>query len=559
MAVIQISKIQVRRGQTTVTGMPQLSGGEFGWSVDEQRLFIGNGSVYEGAPAIGNTELVTYNGLFDALQSTITINHTYKSTSTIVTGTGTNFPVVRNLSDKVDDIVSAYDFGLVSDGTTDNTQALQHAINQLYLINTLNYPVEFVIPAGTYVVSGPVYIPKNTKLVGAGKDATIIKTVSTSSNTIFHTVDMSGNVSPNMASSSSVPSNVSIKGLGFETVSTTTIDSILVLDCAVDTLIDDCKFINLTNLVPNQITPNGTIGISLIGQGAVTCDNVSIDNCDFTNLMYGIVSQYDMKNLYIKNNKFNSLSSSGIIFSYTGTPDQLTQGTGPVNVLIESNIFYKIAHNAIKVAPNYTGSSNNINSTNNYFKEVGNNFNGEVAQAYEVILFGTPGNISSHDTFDRTNYLIKNTIPTLTTSTMFQPVVTGGIVLQSDQVLTLPVNSNNPADNYYGQGPFNLLTVPFLTDNFIVGSSLQDIEVEYALVKPGFTKKGKLTILASNTTGTITESYTTNGILAYDSNGDGGLTFSLSINRLQNLIEVQYTNNQATDPGTIYYTYTVTQ
>ena len=49
MAVVQISRIQHRRG--TFTDLPQLAAGELGWAIDEQRLFIGNGPVSEGAPA----------------------------------------------------------------------------------------------------------------------------------------------------------------------------------------------------------------------------------------------------------------------------------------------------------------------------------------------------------------------------------------------------------------------------------------------------------------------------------------------------------------------------
>ena len=60
MAVIQISKIQVRRGQkNSGIGVPQLSSAEFAWAVDSQELFIGNGSVAEGAPAVGNTKILT--------------------------------------------------------------------------------------------------------------------------------------------------------------------------------------------------------------------------------------------------------------------------------------------------------------------------------------------------------------------------------------------------------------------------------------------------------------------------------------------------------------------
>ena len=57
MAVIQISKIQVRRGLQE--NLPQLASGEFGWSIDERRLFIGNGTLAEGAPSTGVTEILT--------------------------------------------------------------------------------------------------------------------------------------------------------------------------------------------------------------------------------------------------------------------------------------------------------------------------------------------------------------------------------------------------------------------------------------------------------------------------------------------------------------------
>lgn len=57
MAVIQISKIQVRRGLQE--NLPQLASGEMGWSVDERRLYIGNGTLVEGAPEVGVTEILT--------------------------------------------------------------------------------------------------------------------------------------------------------------------------------------------------------------------------------------------------------------------------------------------------------------------------------------------------------------------------------------------------------------------------------------------------------------------------------------------------------------------
>ena len=57
MAVVQISKIQLRRGLQE--DLPQLASAELGWSIDERRLFIGNGTLAEGAPTTGVTEILT--------------------------------------------------------------------------------------------------------------------------------------------------------------------------------------------------------------------------------------------------------------------------------------------------------------------------------------------------------------------------------------------------------------------------------------------------------------------------------------------------------------------
>ena len=59
MPIVQISRIQHRRGRAT--DLPQLAAGELGWVIDEQRLYIGNGTVADGAPAVGNTEILTAN------------------------------------------------------------------------------------------------------------------------------------------------------------------------------------------------------------------------------------------------------------------------------------------------------------------------------------------------------------------------------------------------------------------------------------------------------------------------------------------------------------------
>ena len=46
MAVVQISRIQIRRGRkNSGTGLPQLASGEIAWAIDTQELYIGNGAI----------------------------------------------------------------------------------------------------------------------------------------------------------------------------------------------------------------------------------------------------------------------------------------------------------------------------------------------------------------------------------------------------------------------------------------------------------------------------------------------------------------------------------
>ena len=97
MAITQISRIQHRRGLKE--SLPQLAAGELGFAVDTQELFIGNGSITDGAPETGNTKIITED------DNILTIANTYtfrgNTDSPIVTGVDTNNAVVRTLQKKI--------------------------------------------------------------------------------------------------------------------------------------------------------------------------------------------------------------------------------------------------------------------------------------------------------------------------------------------------------------------------------------------------------------------------------------------------------------------------
>jgi len=93
MAITQLSKIQIRQGLEQ--DLPQLSSGEMGWSIDTQKLYIGNGTLADGAPIEGNTEILTEKHLATT-PKTITLSDNISSpTETIIVGN-------QNVTTKID-------------------------------------------------------------------------------------------------------------------------------------------------------------------------------------------------------------------------------------------------------------------------------------------------------------------------------------------------------------------------------------------------------------------------------------------------------------------------
>ena len=80
MAITQISRIQHRRGLKTE--LPQLAAGELGYAVDTQELFIGNGTLAEGAPEVGNTKIITEDD--DILSTAKTYTFVGNTTAAVV-------------------------------------------------------------------------------------------------------------------------------------------------------------------------------------------------------------------------------------------------------------------------------------------------------------------------------------------------------------------------------------------------------------------------------------------------------------------------------------------
>lgn len=408
MAVVQISRIQVRRGQANQgSGVPQLASGELGWAVDTRELYIGNGSVSEGAPAVGNTKVLTeHDNLF-----TLVDTYAYRANDTfIVTGASTTSPIYRTLQQRLDDLVSVRAFGVKGDGSTNDTLSLQRAIDQLYL-NTATKGstqsrVELHIPAGTYIVSNTIFIPPFATLVGAGSDKTIIR--SSSANPIFQTVnDSSTPGAPAISATDSLINqarHIYLRGMSLETTAVNG-RGIVLQNCR-DSIFEDIKIKGtwvIGNTIPNDFSSN--IGLELNSlSGTVESKNNRFNKVIYENWAYGVMSNWDTNNNTWDFCKFNNCGH-GIAFGVDMSLGSVASGTsvGPSNCLVANTLFTNIQKHGIWVAE----GKYNI-SENNYFELVGNDGGTDAQPDVAVIKFVRQGNQSKNDYFSRTAALNAN-------------------------------------------------------------------------------------------------------------------------------------------------------
>jgi len=271
MAVVQISKIQHRRGlKNSNVGIPQLSSAEFAWSIDTQELFIGNGSVAEGAPYVGNTKVLTEHDNIMELLSSYTFEY------------GTEVAAVeRSLQSKLDEYVSILDFGDVDrTGSTDCVAVFEKAFTELFRFPTSSqYKKTLVIPNGTYRFSSNLTIPGTAQIKGETGDNVILNI---GTNSILFISDKGTAVS--LFSSTDRPEKIKISNL---TISHTT--GQVALNGLKDSVIENVTFKSTYSL--------GDTVTSLPDSASVTWENrifgtavtnVEFRSCKFLSTPVGI-------------------------------------------------------------------------------------------------------------------------------------------------------------------------------------------------------------------------------------------------------------------------------
>ena len=388
MAIVQISQITNRKG--LAENLPQLAGAEFGWSTDTRQLWIGNGTLEEGAPVVGNTEILTE--FSDILNFSTT--YTYKGLAAgyaVQTGPTSGTPIDLSLQSWLDQFASVLDFGAVGDGTTDCTAAINRALYQLYC-REVNPQIRrsLFFPAGVYKVTGTINIPPYATLYGEGKDNSVISLASGAAY-VAQTADSLQQTGVNIGSGGTTPPQyITITNLGFQAVQPTA--NVFLVGQATN-----CRFQNVGFNGPLTTTDldtdtNGTKAVDFYTTASYSCEQIVFDGCTFDGTVYAINTNYEVNGVIVSNSEFNTLYQGVLL----GTAAPAT--VAPTGIRITNNVFNNIYAEGVVF-----GTYSNLNaSAQNIFYDVGNQFTGSTAYT-PVITFNNSNNVSISDLFERTD------------------------------------------------------------------------------------------------------------------------------------------------------------
>ena len=504
MAVVQISRIQIRRGQKNAgSGLPQLASGELGWAVDTQELYIGNGSVAEGSPAVGNTKVLTqYDNIF-----TLADSYTYREADAfLLTGGTVDSPVRRSLQARLDDRVSVRSFGLTGQTSQIATTRLQAAIDQLYLNDAIKGSaasrVILHLEPGVYVIDGPIYIPPYTTLVGAGADKTIIRTLTASVN-MFTTINGDSIVGAPASNASTTtinqPTRIRLEGM---TLETTVPNKALVLNNCKDSVFKDVKFSGPWTSSDSVAVNDVAIEMNSLS-GSVETKNNIFENCTVNGFSYAVVSDWDIHNNLWSRCEFYNLAY-GIAFGTQLISLNISEGSGkqigPYNNRWDNCKFNDINKNAAWVKY----GKGNV-SENNFYTMVGTEGAAEYLATDSILKYQTPGNSSIGDYFSRTAVL--SYTPGYWTNYAYIPEIEGAVIAAFGELHVLNSITSGAAQKRFR-----------LPGEIDIAS--QQFEIEYVLSSRNYSavRSGvaTLTVNGIDKTVTVSDSYDYIGTTAYE-------------------------------------------
>ena len=509
MAIVQISQITNRKG--LAADLPQLAGAELGWSTDTRQLYIGNGTLEDGAPIIGNTEILTeFSDILNASSS-----YTYKGTAAgymVQTGPTPSTPVKQTLQSWLDQYASVKDFGAVGDGTTDDTAAINRALNQLYC-QTIQSPGirrSLFFPAGVYVVSDTINIPSYATLVGEGANNSIIQMVNGNTNGATYVGQTADNLQNTGTSIITAPTNLTVANMAFQSLDPTV--SVFLVQSA-----KNCRFQNVSFIggVANPTTDaSGSHGVGYGYTASLIPNNIVFEACAFSNTAWGQQSAETIKGIVVNNSSFNTLYQ-GVNLSAATTGFRITNNVFN-NIYAEGVIF---------------DTNTNLNATGyNIFYNVGNwntTGTGTLTPHSSIINIQGNNNISIGDMFERDattdlsypRVKLNNTQSIATTDGT--QLGLGSYTIQSALIANIAAGSGN------------------ITSTNSAVNAAGAVIINYSVVQGANNRIGQLQVAGNTITDTHTESaatgisfagsYTVPLVIAYTNSGNAAtMKYSIS-------------------------------
>lgn len=603
MAVTQISKIQVRHGlEESGTGVPQLDTAEFGWAIDTQKLYIGNGTVNEGAPTVGNTRILTEHDLSDNIDLLTTATYSYEVTNPdIITGPTINDPIFRTIQDRLDDNVSTASFGSVGDGVKDDTLSIQRAIKEIFLdalsINSDGFKAKarkkLIIPAGVFNITDTLYIPSYSTITGAGIDKTIINlgltiTGSTNNSTVITTnsLDINDNLigayvsGPGVATDSIVVSVIPGQSVSLDQPTTTAETneqfSFIFRKHAIQfvndsstsdgtTFTPDVDITSLLNQPSQVVLENLTIQINSDTEAAIILN--SIKNCVFNNVAIrttvqsidtdskGIVLTSESEQVTCKYNRFNNVVISGFNFGVYSS-DEINYNTFSQCELYNVSKGFLLGESAGTYGPRNTVINNtrfyNI-SEHAVYIEKGSNNSVESSSFENVgnygtsdpvrpnVYFGSAGNFYNNNTTDR------DILGQLDSTVLYVPELAGTGQYSTAKQLV-------PLEQAVDQFAFRL-PIPTDSTGATVTSASYIVDYIYTSEVGEYIRTGKLGLTVNANTSTINVSDTYDFISSdLSTTNVAALTFTAQ--KTSYGINVYYSNTLISDAGNLVYSFT---
>ena len=484
MAVVQISRIQIRRGQAnTGSGLPQLASGEMAWAVDTQELYIGNGSVAEGSPGVGNTKVLTQNDISASGNFLDLLEYSYRLDE-IQTGPTATSPVIRTIQQRLDDRVSATEFGVIGDGVADDTAALQRAINQLFVNPTaqsygtstdaIKTRITLELPAGKYKLTATLYIPSYAAIVGAGKEKTILSS-SVAGTAIQFVHDGYPAAWDNSALTQ--PRHILLRGI-----------SVLVNNADQNILqlnsVSESRFENLYlgGTYSGTFNANSKAIAMTAFSDVVNCyhnvfKDIKIYGCSYAVFARDDISENVFLDCIIANVR------QGYVFGFGANGSSTGQRFGPRNTRIERNAFGGVRQHAVYVN---LGSNNIIRNSN--VSDSGANGGNVTFTQYPQIYFNTTGNSAVEITSSRPATLANAnfTVPYVP-EVAFASTAGGKYESYVNRRFTLAYNGSSATPAFRLPLSTNVSGVP-------TGSIVYIIDYSYKSTNNAFTRRGTITV-----------------------------------------------------------------